>query len=285
MSEPQQSDSPEGVQPGKTRTMWHPLLVRMLRFTLGSAFEVQEEVYVGKVPLRVDIILVRREGGEVSETWASTLSGLLPLLNRFTLIEFKGPTDTMERGDFAQLLGCSFLWHAQESELVSHDAVSLIVLTPRVSGPLRDEVRALGGDVQSHEAGIFRVAGLPFVTWLVETDVMAEQGQPVLSLVSRAFLNDRQSIIEKLAHSAYADLVQYMVQQVEQFRSEEDFAMQQVLSENLKEFSAKLRAKFLEETPVEERLRGLSPEELLAGLSAEERARLRELLERAEGGK
>ena len=52
--------------------------------------------------------------------------------------------------------------------------------------------------MSQHELGILRVEGLPFKTWLVETDVMAERGQPILSLVSRVFLTDRRSIIEKL---------------------------------------------------------------------------------------
>ena len=160
MTDVQQSDS---SQPGKTRTMWHPLLVRMLRFALGSAFRVDEEVSVGKLPLRVDILLVRQEGGQISEAKRQELSVLLPLLNRFTLIEFKGPTDAMDRGDFAQLLGCSFLWHSQENELIPREEVSLVVLLPMVSGPLRQELRALGCEASQHEPGILRVAGLPFV--------------------------------------------------------------------------------------------------------------------------
>lgn len=77
-------------------------LVRMLAHTLDPAFKVEEEVSVGKVPLRVDILLIRREGGQLSEVMARDLAESLPMLNRFTLIEFKGPTDTMERGDFAR---------------------------------------------------------------------------------------------------------------------------------------------------------------------------------------
>ena len=99
-----------------------------------------------------------------------------------------------------------------------------------------------------------------------------------------------------------------MVQQVKQFDPEEDFAVQQALSENLDELQEQLLTKMLERTPherllkalspeervrglpPEERLRGLSSEELLgalppefvAGLSAGEAARLRELLERKE---
>ena len=207
------------------------------------------------------------------------------LLNRFTLIEFKGPTDAMERGDFAKLAGCSYLWHSQLSEPVPHADVSLIVLAPAVSGALREELRLLGCEASQHEAGIFRVAGLPFTTWLVETDVMAERGQPILSLVSRVFLNDRRSIIEKLARGGHGALAnyRYMVQQVKQFRSEEDFAMQQAVSENLEQFEEELFAKMVAEASVEQRLRGLSPEERLQGLSSEELLRALPPEERVRG--
>jgi hypothetical protein len=50
---------------------------------------------------------------------------LVPLLNRFTLIEFKGPTDTLEPGDMAQLVGCAFLWHSQQAERVPQADISL----------------------------------------------------------------------------------------------------------------------------------------------------------------
>jgi len=106
MTEPLQPDSAEPAgRPGKTRTPWHPLLERLLDFALSSAYTVVPEVLVGKIPLRVDILLVRRERGELPEAKRREVSALLPLLKRFTLIEFKGPTDSLQRGDFAQLLG------------------------------------------------------------------------------------------------------------------------------------------------------------------------------------
>ncbi len=286
---PQPGSSEHGDQPGKTRTWWHPLLVRMLAFALDSAFKVEQEVSVGKLPLRVDILLIRREKGQLSEARAREISELLPLLNRFTLIEFKGPTDTLEWGDFAQLVGCSFLWLSQQCERLSHEDISLMVVAPAVTGALREELRLLGCEASQHEAGILSVAGLPFNAWLIETDVMAQRGQPILSLVSRVFLTDRRSIIEKLARGGRKALTNYhyMVQHVKQFESEEDAAMQQALTENLDQFDEDLLARLLEELPVEqrlqglssqERLRGMSPEELVAGLSEAERARLRELL-------
>jgi hypothetical protein len=113
---PHTDASDRGEQPGKIRTLWHPLLARLLDFALSSAYAVQTEVLVGKMPLRVDILLIRREKGELSEVRRREVAALLPLLNRFTLIEFKSPTDSLERGDFAQLVGCAFLWHSQQKE-------------------------------------------------------------------------------------------------------------------------------------------------------------------------
>ena len=127
---------------------------------------------------------------------------------------------------------------------------------------------------------------------------LAEQGEPVLSLVSRLFLNDPGSIIGKPAYGPFGHLVEWMVQQVRKFDPEEDSAVQQALSENLEELQEQLLTKMLERTPRErllqvlspeerlrglprgERVRGLSPEQRLAGLSEQEAARMRELLER-----
>ena len=71
-----------------------------------------------------------------------------------------------------------------------------------------------------------------------------------------------------------------LVQQVQQFRDEEDFAMQQVLMETLEQFDEELVSPDVEELPAERRLRGLPLEERLAGLNDEDVARLRELLDR-----
>jgi len=300
MTDDQKYDpSDSGDRPGKMRTWWHPLLARLLNHVMETAYTVQEEVLVGKMPLRVDILLIRRDDGELSEASRRDLSALVPLLNRFTLIEFKGPTDALEPGDFAQLVGCSFLWHSQQSERISYTDVSLMILAPRINEPLRDELRLLGCDAEERERGLFRIAGLQFDTWLVETNVMAEHGHPILSLVSGVFLDEHERIIEQLKRSGHAHLLSYMLQQIQQFRHlGEDFSMQHKDSEYLGELEEELQTAVLEAIPAEkrvhglspderlhglspdERLRGLSPEEVAAGLSEEQLARLRELLER-----
>jgi len=94
MTEPQSTVRSEGtVRPGKTRTWWHPLLARLLDFELATAYAVRDEVLVGKLPLRVDILLIRREAGELSEASRRDLSVLVPLLNRFRTTDTNGPRD------------------------------------------------------------------------------------------------------------------------------------------------------------------------------------------------
>jgi hypothetical protein len=62
MSEPDKPDGGDRVnRPGKTRTWWHPLLARLLDHELASAYTVREEVLVGKLPLRVDVLLIREK--------------------------------------------------------------------------------------------------------------------------------------------------------------------------------------------------------------------------------
>jgi hypothetical protein len=295
-NEPLQPDSLEpSEQPGKTRTPWHPLLARLLDFALSSAYTVVPEVHVGKMPLRVDILLVRREGGELPEAKRREVPALLPLLNRFTLIEFKGPTDSLERGDFAQLLGCAFLWHSQQSEAVPRENISLLILAPTITGPLRDELQLWGCSMSEGEPGIFHVTGLPMAVWLVETDAMARSTEPVLSLVSRVFLREHRSIIEELTHEGYSGLTWYAVQLMHQINTHrEDFAVptgavdefakldvnvlrdflatvdENVVRDFLASLDEKLVRDFLATLPDDLRLRGLSPEEVLRGLSPEE---------------
>lgn len=198
----------------------------------------------------------------------------------------------------AQLVGCAFLWHSQQEASIPQAEISLIVLAPTVNEVFRGELHALGWQIGEHEAGVHRITGGPFAMWLVETDVMAKLGQPILSLVSRVFLNEHERIIEKLTESGHGLLLCYVLQQVARFRKMgKEFAMQHAGTEYLDEVEDELQVildgmpvenrlrglppeERLRGLPPEERLRGLSPEEVAGGLSDEQANRLRELLDR-----
>jgi hypothetical protein len=188
------------------------------------------------------------------------------------------------------LFGYSFVWHGQQEVRIPAKDLSLIFLAPSLSKALRDELQCLTCETSEAVPGIHRVTGLPFTTWIVETDVMADLGQPVLSLVSRVFLRDHERIIAELRNTGHAALLAYVLQQVQQFRTlGEDFAMQHTDTQYLGTLEEELLTAVLRAAPVEKRLEGLSPEErvrglapedLAAGLTPEQATRLRELLER-----
>jgi len=284
-SDENSANSDQGSQqPGKTRTWWHPLLVRLLDHLLATAYTVLYEVLVGKMPLRVDIVLIRREQGHLSAAAASDLGVLARLLNRFTLLEFKGPTDTLQPGDLAQLIGCAFLWHSQQKDGVFHDQMTLVILATRLNDAFREDLRLLGWRADQREPGVYAIGGAPWTTWLVETDVMANLNQPVLSLVSHVFLDEHERIIDKLKAAGRTPLLCYMLQQIQQFRMlDKGFAMQHTETEYLGELEEDLKTAVLEAIPTEDLLRVLTPDDLLRVLTPDDLLRGLTLEDRLRG--
>src|ERR1700761_3857194 len=91
---------PFAATPGKIRTWWHPLLAGLLRWQLGAHYQLEEEVPVGQKPLQIDLMLLRRAQGELPAGARQALAGLAERLGELTLVEFKGPSDTLRAGDF-----------------------------------------------------------------------------------------------------------------------------------------------------------------------------------------
>jgi hypothetical protein len=152
--------------------------------------------------------------------------------------------------------------------------MTLIVLAPSFSRACREEVRLQGWSAEEQERGVYRIRGGPWTSWLIETDAMAEVGQPLLSVVSHVLLADRAPIMERLKGSGRVSLLTYALQQIQQFRTlGEDFAMQHTDTEHLSELEEEIRSAVLEAIPPEDRLRGLPPEDLLPFLSPEDRLR------------
>jgi hypothetical protein len=273
MDDQQSNEGPtESGQLGKTRTWWHPLLVQSLTYLLSGAYQVTGELTVGKLPLSIDIFLVRRDNGELWELARDEAKILIGLLNQFTLIEFKGPTDALERGDVSRMLACALLWFAERIESVPRTDVTLVFLAPTWNGPARDELRSLGHEATQVEPGVYEIHGLQFSAWALETDNVADR-EPLLAFFSRMFVRDRRGIIERylLPHRS---IIYFMLQQVEQLAAQgEDYLMQFKNPQSLDEIEEELKEAVLQILAPEERLRGLAPEERLRGLAPEERLR------------
>jgi hypothetical protein len=298
MSAAETPRDPANEAPGPLRTWWHPMLVAALRWALGDAYEVRDEVSVGRIPPQLDVLILRRMG-KLPEIARRELAPLLPLLSDFTLIQFKGPTDALGLGDLDQFLGCVHLFRGQQHPPVERGRMSMVILAPSLTRALRADAERLGLVLQEREAGIWQIANSLFPLWMLETDQLASSTQSLLAFFSREFLEHPRDIIEHWRVTGHANFVAFIVQQIQQFRRQrEDFAMQHidthlmdaawedierlVLSiatpqKRLEGIPAEVR---LEGLSPEERLEGLSPEVRLEGLSDEELQRLQELLQK-----
>jgi hypothetical protein len=276
---PPPGDQPE-AKPGKIRTWWHPLLANFLRWQLGSHYDVQEEVPVGKKPLQIDLLLLHKEQGELPVGVRQILAGLVEHLGEYTLLEFKSPSDTLRAGDFQTFLAYALLYRAQNDPLLDPSRLHLLVLAPRLTRPYREELRVLGVTAQQQQKGIWQLHGglVLHPTWALETEELAGLEHPLLTLVSPTFLANRVGTYEMLRQAGHTELVVYLAQQIHLFRLlGKEFAMQHLGAEDeLKQVMRDIWATMspeerLEVFPLEKRLEGLSPEERLEGLSPEER--------------
>jgi hypothetical protein len=287
MTPPNESDASK--PPGKTRTWWHALLVRLLDHVLSASYEIRDEVPIGKLPLRIDIVLIRREDGRIPEHLTQELRTVAERLNQWTLVEFKGPTDTLQCGDLDRLLACAHLFCAQQAQTIASSDLTLIILAPGPTDGFREELKLRGWKAPKRKRGLYRIRDPAFETWLISADEITGPDEPVLSLFSRVFLRDRRGIMQQLQEAGYGDLLSYVLQQIEQFKQVgEQFMIQhkdtEVMDDTARDF-VELALKIaspadrLRGIPADEVLRHISLEDLVAGLSQEELTRLREIIE------
>jgi hypothetical protein len=125
--------------------------------------------------------------------------------------------------------------------------------------------------------------------WLLETEVLARSNHPLMTVFSSRLLEEPQAVSGQLRQEGLEPLVVYVVQQIAHFRLQgETFAMQHLGStEELERMYEALLSSLPEEkvkmllrklSPAD-RLEGLSPEQVVGGLSAEERERVLRLLQ------
>ena len=127
-----QTPESQPPKPGKIRTWWHPLLANLLRWQLGTHYHLEEEVLVGQKPLQIDMLLLRKEQGELPGSARQILAGLVEYLGELTLLEFKSPSDVLQAGDFQTFLAYALLYRAQNQLLLDPAQLHLLVLAPRL---------------------------------------------------------------------------------------------------------------------------------------------------------
>ena len=278
--------SPKQPKPVKKRlTWWHPLFGGALEYSSKDSFEVLAEEEVGQLPMLIDIIiLLLAENRPLPEWTLNAAPSLFTRLNECTIIEFKGPTDSLEDGDFALSLSRALAWTSRHERKLTNREITMIFIAPRLTSSFKAEIERLGGKVREEAKGIFEVSSSTFETWVIESIEGEKRGEPLLSLVSPRILNDPHDVFDKLDGGPYTEFLGFCFRQIQKFqKNRKEFRLRYEQTEEMSNLLEEVREEILESVtdeekkkliqtiPVKDRLDGIAVEDRLDGIAVEDR--------------
>jgi len=233
------------------RTIWHFILVVLLRKYGPRWLEVRDEVPLSEERPRLDFLLLRKrlEGG--AEDLGRTLRDLWRRLPLVTVAEFKSIGRPYRRRDLDQLWSYTHAYFRDASNGVKRRGdLCALLLVPTRTPSLDADAREMGLDWHDLENGYWMLTGGLFQMYMVELKVVAERrGDGLLRLL----LDETEHTEE--ARRFWAELVG---------TKEAKMTMQEL------EGYEEVERRILAEIPPKRRLAGLAPAERLAGLTREE---------------
>ncbi len=118
---------------------WHPYLAELLRQDYGDRLVIEEELSLGDMPLRADLLLIRRDPDVA-------LPFPFSLLGERTLVEYKSPDDAATHDDLVKLETYGLLY-AQREALGKRQDLNIVALSfPLPRAHIASERRLPGRD-------------------------------------------------------------------------------------------------------------------------------------------
>jgi hypothetical protein len=236
---------------GSKRTAWHFFFCLLLRRYGPSMFEVRDEVRLSEEPPRIDYLLLRRTDATLGATAAQTLVALWPLLPLVTIAELKSIGRRYGRGELDRLWSYAHAYYAAEhASLAERSHLATLLLVPGRTPTLDIDVEKMGLVWESVGAGYWRLTGGLFALYVVEIDVVADQpDEDLLALYSHH---------------------QVRTPRATRFWGELTGAEANMVAQNLEGYEEEIK-NIVSALPLEQRLTGVSPEQLAACLSPEQR--------------
>ncbi|WP_437648655.1 hypothetical protein [Sorangium sp. So ce362] len=267
-------DEPE-APPLESVTAWHPMLVALLEFYLPSGWRLSPELLLNRMPLRVDIVVLRLVDQPAGN--ARKLHSIFGHLRHHTLIEHKGPTDDLEPEDVLTLLAYGALY-MRHNKLLDPDELCLMVIADRIPAGFARQVERHRGTFAPVGRGLWRGELNGLLLHGVETREACRQSptEHLLYTFSRAYLKGAGQIMP--LDPEETQVYNALYQQVEQFRRQrgtmamKDYELaRQSYEEVLEQMVAQLPPeKLLAKLTPEQRIEGLTPEQRFEGLTPEE---------------
>jgi hypothetical protein len=236
--------------------LWHLAFVNLIQHRAPPNFEVQSEVRLTIEPQRADMLLLRRIGVERQDDQALVLRTLWPRLGLVTVLEYKSPVDSAFRpGDLLRLVGYGLLYDtAHLDALPKREDLTLVLVVASVTPTLLTEIARMGWTLTPLGGGYGRIDGTVYTTFVVVTDDVTE--------------TERDEYLRLFSHrpaepgEATRWLRQWMREtKMKRPEIEELPGFEELFHKSIK--------KALQAMPVEERLEGLAPEQLIPALPVE----------------
>lgn len=245
---------------------WHPFLTQFLRQDYDSLIAIENEVDLGDMPLRIDLLLMPRY--PVTE---------LPYpfchLGPRTLASYKGPGDTAGQSSLVQLLTYALLYQQREDIWQRRDLTLWLL-----ANQFADDISLPGGahisDMQEIGVGVRGGTLDGFPIFLIDLGVLPVSAA-TLPLVMAAKGENEQSLAEFLLdnHEQYASYIGYLIELHGDMLMEVLMMRQMTAEEIGLDMETVIRfLKFYSDDKVKEGLRKLYGDEKIIQWIGEERA-------------
>jgi len=246
----------------KVYTAYHLYFSLLLEYLLKDhGYDVEPLVRVGKLPLEVDIIIIKSHDKRKIKDFVQ-LDFLFQRLSDFNLIEFKGPTDTLTWYDYLHLEAVTDLYRIK-TDHKSNDDVCLFTIASSIPKAYHDFLSINGLKLDQISEGLFSLIGsASYRHYLIELNELPPDNKNELILFFASKYHDRMSdIISDEANKITLYLIQELYQK-ERRKMKFNLKDEDLVVRDLREVVRRI--------PIEWRLEGITPKDRLKGLSPEE---------------
>ena len=256
----------------KPPTWWHLPFGALVTERCPAWIEVQLEVILQRQPQRLDhVYLLRAKSRCDPNDCGRVLRGLWEHIQVVGLGEFKSTARPFRTGDLYRLTGCGWTWLHQHPELAPDDLV-LVLIVADFNDALRDEIVRCGAVLEALGCGYHhaRVGGLKLIVVELDAVAVAEKDEYV-----KVFGHDPSWTPEVVQWLDRYTTQEHTVIDPKQLDGWDE-AMQKIarsvpLKHRLAGLTAEQRAELAQGLKPEERLRGLTPDDLAHALKPEDR--------------
>jgi len=262
-------------------TAYHFYFSLLLEYLLKNyGYDVEPLVKVGKLPLEVDIIVIKDRDKLRTKDFVQ-LDFLFQRLSDYNLIEFKGPTDTLTWQDYLHLEAVSYLYRIKIDHREKND-VRLFTIASTIPEDFSEFLSSNGVRPEKISAGLYSLIGSSaYRHYLLALNEMDPDTRNELLLFFSSKYHDRMSeIISDEENKITLYLIQELFQKERRkmkFKIKDEDLVVRDLREVVRRIPIEWR---LEGITPKDRLKGLSPEERLHGLKPEDLKRLKQLLDK-----